>query len=248
MGKIPTLERMPPAVTAQAMRRLDLWAMHEFQVPLLLMMDQAGRAMAELVARRFSPGRSDPILVLAGKGGNGGGALASARHLLHRGYTVQARTTDTLAKLTEETRRHLSMYRKEGGSAPPHQRGEALPAANWIIDGILGYGITDSPKGSAADLISAANDAKATVVALDVPSGLNPDTGQATAATVEADATLTLALPKAGLLEPEAGPYVGELYLGDIGFPRPLYRDFDVRPEDLFLDGPVVRLPDPRRT
>lgn len=237
---------MPPAVGAQQMRRLDNWAMTEFQLPLLVMMEHAGRALCELVLRRFHPGRTDPIVVLAGKGGNGGGALAAARHLLHRGYAVVAYPADGASKLRDETRKQLSFFRKEGGNAPAGQP-EEVPwgDARLVVDGLLGYGLGEAPRGRARDLILRANESPAPKVALDLPSGLHPDTGAPYEPTVRAEATLTLALPKRGLLEPAARPFVGELYLGDIAFPRPLYAEFDTRPEDLFGDDILVRLPSP---
>lgn len=239
---IPVAASLPPAVGAQEMRRLDYWAVREFQLPLVVMMENAGRALADLLRRRYAPERDEPILVLAGKGGNGGGALVAARHLLRSGYSVSVLTTDPAPKLRDDTRRQLSLFRKDEGVAPTHRKGEALPDARYLVDGILGYGVNEAPKEAAAELIAGANAARATRVALDLPSGLHPDTGAPHEPTLRAHATLTLALPKRGLLERAARPFVGELYLADIGLPRTLYGDFDVTPHAIFGDEALVRL------
>lgn len=242
-GAIPAAPKMPPLVTAQEMRRLDWWAVREFQLPLIVMTESAGRLLADLLVARLHPTRTDPIVVLAGKGGNGAGALAAARHLRHRGYDVTAVTTVPQAKLRDEAKKHLSIFRKEGGSAPPWRAGQGLPAASFLLDGILGYGITDTPKGAALELIEAANASEAPIVALDLPSGLHPDTGAAASPTIRALATLAIALPKPGLVAAGARNFVGELYLADVGFPRVLYEDLKTRPEEIFGDASLVRLP-----
>lgn len=226
------------------MHRLDYWAEREFQFPILLMMEHAGRGLVELLLRRFGPSREEPILALAGKGANGGAVLAAARHLAHRGYEVSALTTDPPTKMRDETRRQLSMFRKEGASAPTYRKTDPFPRAGFILDGILGSGDPGSPKGTIRDLILATNRAGATVIAMDLPSGLHPDTGEPSDPTIRAAATITVALPKKGLFAPKARPYVGEAYLADIGFPRVLYEDLDVTPEEIFGDAFVVRLPD----
>lgn len=234
----------PPVVGSQEMRRLDYWAEKEYHMPLMVMTENAGRDLAELLLRRFHPARSDPILVLAGKGGNGAGALAAARHLRHRGYQVQGLTTVPATKMGDDAKRHLAMFRKDGGSCPDHRPGQPLPPADYILDGVIGYGLRDAPSGSAAGLIRAANATQATIVAMDLPSGLDPDRGTAAADTIRAKATMAIAFPKPGLLLKSAASYVGELYLADVAFPRALYEEFETTPEQIFGDDVLVRLPD----
>lgn len=241
----PTFARAPhppPVVTAQDMRRMDLWAMQEFQLPLPIMLENAGRHLASLALQRFNLTPQDPILVLAGKGANGAGVLTAGRHLAHRGYTVTAVTTEPAPRLAEETRRALTRLRREGGTAPTRTPQQPLPKASIILDGVIGYSLGDNPKGSAAQVIESANQSDAHRLALDVPSGLHPDSGQAKEPTFRAHATLALAMPKRGTLDPLAKPYVGELYLADIGFPRVLYQDHDTTPEAVFGDAEIVRL------
>jgi NAD(P)H-hydrate epimerase len=91
------------------------------------------------------------------------------------------------------------------------------------VDGVIGYSLKGSPEGPAADLIHWANGQDAPVLSLDVPSGVDAETGVALDPAIRASATLTLALPKEGLRAPDAERYVGELYLADIGVPPSLY-------------------------
>jgi NAD(P)H-hydrate epimerase len=242
---IRRIAEWPPIVTAQEMRWMDDRAVRQYQLPLLVMMEHAGRALADLLLRRFRPRAEATILVLAGKGGNAGGALAAGRLLLHKGYRVRAVTTEAATKFRDESLRQLAMFRKEGGSASSLATQPSLPEADFLLDGVLGYGLLDAPKGNAAELIRLANEHPAPAVALDLPSGLHPDRGTPVDPTLEAEATLTLALPKEGLTKRSGRRYVGELYLGDIGFPRRLYQDLDTTPEAIFGGDWLVGLPSP---
>lgn len=240
---IPVAKSVPAGVSASEMRHLDQWVVREYQRPLIVTIELGGRALAELLRRRFKTKRGDPIVVLAGRGTNGAIALAGARHLLHRGHTVHAITTEVHTKFKDEPMRSLAEYRKEGGHAPPWTSEKTIPPAKVIVDGLLGYALAESSKGPAGEMIAAANEADAHRVALEIPSGVHPDTGKPDDPAFRADATLMLALPKAAALEAAAKKHVGELYLADVQFPRPLYDDFDTTPEALFGDDTLVRLP-----
>jgi len=240
--KIPRAKKQPPGISAQEMRRIDYWTGREFQLPPLLIMENAGRALAGLVRDVFSPSRSDTVLALAGAGINGGAVLAAARILAHKGFSAAALTTETPAKLDPDVRRQVTMFRREGGSAPALRPGMELPDNTIILDGVLGYSLGESLKGHALAFVELANAHASPVVALDVPSGLNPDTGAVKSVAVEAEATLAVGFPKQGILEPSAAKWVGDLYLADVGYPRELYSDWELTPEAVFGDAPVVRL------
>jgi NAD(P)H-hydrate epimerase len=117
----------------------------------------------------------------------------------------------------------LEILRRMGvpfaGGLPP----SATPRPDLVVDGVIGYSLKGSPEGPAADLIHWANGQDAPVLSLDVPSGVDAETGVALDPAIRASATLTLALPKEGLRAPDAERYVGELYLADIGVPPSLY-------------------------
>jgi NAD(P)H-hydrate epimerase len=111
-----------------------------------------------------------------------------------------------------------------------------------VLDGLLGYSLAGAPRGHAATLIAAANDSRVPILALDVPSGLSAETGQPFEPTIRAHQTLTLALPKLGLLASRARPFVGELFVADISVPRELYARLGLVIGSLFAETDIVSL------
>jgi len=111
-----------------------------------------------------------------------------------------------------------------------------------VVDAIIGYSLRGAPHDPIASFIRAANGASALRLALDLPSGLTGDQGVPLDPTIRADATLTIAWPKAGLLAKEAQAFVGDLYLADISVPAQVYRAVGVDPTMLFARGPLVRI------
>jgi NAD(P)H-hydrate epimerase len=112
-----------------------------------------------------------------------------------------------------------------------------------VLDCLIGYSLAGAPRGRVADLIRWSDESGASVVSLDVPSGVDSTSGVVHDPAVAADATLTLALPKSGLVAPQAADNVGALYVADIGVPAQLYRSsFGLEIEDLFATSDIVRL------
>jgi NAD(P)H-hydrate epimerase len=125
----------------------------------------------------------------------------------------------------------------------PGQEGPgALPDADLIVDALLGFGLSGPASGPAARLITAANAHPAPVLAVDLPSGLDARTGHPYDPCIRADATLTLALPKTGLLAPAARPVIGELAMADIGIPTEVYDRIGVRVGPVFAEQSIVRV------
>jgi NAD(P)H-hydrate epimerase len=204
----------------------------DFHIELLQMMENAGRNLADLAMRRFHVGSA---LVLAGSGGNGGGGLAAARHLVNRGIDVTIVLSRPEPFLAPVTAHQLDIGRRIGLSIS----GEPL-RRDVIIDALIGYGINGDPAGRVAELIDWSNSAEAPVLALDTPSGLDVSTGAPATPCVRATATMTLALPKVGLLT--AAPFVGELYVADISVPRALLMRMGIDVNDLFADDAIAPL------
>ena len=119
-----------------------------------------------------------------------------------------------------------------------------MPNADLVIDGLLGYSVRGAPRDPIADLIRAANSSATPILAVDIPSGLDPDTGTGTGTDVaiHAKATVTLALPKTGLLATGARGAVGELLLADIGIPHLAFARVGIDTRRLFVDGDLVRI------
>lgn len=213
---------MLPAVTAAEMADVDKLALAR-GLELLQMMENAGALLARLVHHRFPA--ASRVLVLAGPGGNGGGALVAARRLAGFGYEVMVIPMTGMAQLTPVAAHQARLLERISavswwpGKHPEAGLPEALTKDDVIIDGILGYSVRGAPHGAAAQWILAANRHPAPKVALDVPSGLNPDDGTTAGEAIRAHTSLTLALPKQGLLSESARPWIGDLALGDIGIP-----------------------------
>jgi NAD(P)H-hydrate epimerase len=225
-----------PAVTAEQMRDVDRTMIECFHIELVQMMENAGRSLAELAVNAFGPRR---VVVLAGPGGNGGGGLVAARHLVNRGRAVHVVLSAPQARLGPVPAHQLDILRRMGVpiSTAPAPGVDALGEPDLIIDALIGYGLAGDPTEPAAHLIRWADAHPAPVLSLDTPSGLDVTTGRAARPCVHAAATLTLALPKTGLL---GAREVGRLHLADISVPPLLYQEMGIEVGDLFARSSVV--------
>lgn len=227
-----------PAVTAAQMREIDRIAVEETGPNLLQMMENAGSALAqcaiEMLGRDW---RSASVIVFAGSGGNGGGGLCAARHLSNRGIAVRYVLSKQIADLKNESafQRHIlrSTRAKEISISEL-----GPPEPDLIIDALVGYGLDSSPRGMVRELIRRIAGSSSPVLALDVPSGVNATTGSHEDDFVKADRTVTLALPKTGLLSESAG----ELFLADIGIPSGVYQQLGLEYQSPFEGRPLIRL------
>ncbi len=219
-----------PVLDADQMREIDRLMVDELHIDLVQMMENAGRSLADLVISRFSP---STVTVLAGPGGNGGGGMAAARHLANRGTRIAVVLSRPDALTTVPAHQAVVLGRM---GIPVLQE---PPPADLIVDALVGYSLRGDPHGRTAELIEWANDQASPVLSLDTPSGLDVTTGRAGDPSVRATATLTLALPKGGLLDAET---VGELFLGDISVPPWLYERVGVQRPRAFGHAGVVRL------
>ena len=205
-----------PAVTADQMREVDRIAMNETGPNLFQMMENAGRSLAEMTLE--IAGGAARVVVLAGSGGNGGGGICAARHLANRGASVRLCLSNP-DRLTEVTAFQLHIFRHTPGKVIEMPHLEKEPA-DIIIDALIGYSLEGPPGGDALRLIQWANAADAPILSLDVPSGVDATTGDTPGAYIQPQWTLTLALPKTGLL-----PHLtGKLFLADIGIPAGVYQ------------------------
>jgi NAD(P)H-hydrate epimerase len=249
MKSVPEIRmHLVPALTSVEMAAVDRAAVEDYGIELLQMMENAGRALATLARDRFLDGdpQGETIVVLAGPGGNGGGAMVAARRLHGWGATVRtvlAQEPDRFAPVPAQQLALLHRLGVEVISSDELMATPEGPSPDLIIDGVIGYSLQGAPHGGAETLIRWAGSAGAPILALDVPSGMEATSGDVHEPTVPATATLTLALPKAGLISSQAGTHVGELYLADIGIPRQLYTEIHLPdPGPLFAKGDVVRL------
>ncbi len=238
-----------PFVTAEQMREIDRAMVDDFGVTLLQMMENAGRNLATVIVHASSVGeqKSGRVVVLAGPGGNGGGGLVAARHLHNRGIDVSVILAAREDGVTDAVRHQLRILRKSGVSIESAETGDwikLIDGAGVLVDALFGYSLDGPPREPAASFIRAMNEVGTPVVSNDIPTGIDATSGVIHEPAVRATATVTIALPKTGLLSPAAGPLVGDLYLGDIAVPPRLYKQvLGVSFAPIFTEGQVVKMP-----
>jgi NAD(P)H-hydrate epimerase len=210
-------------VTAEEMRRIDDITIREFQVDIVMLMENAGRATATL-ARQMLQGRTigKRVACLVGGGNNGGDGMVAARHLANWGADVEVIVGTTKDRMKSVPLAQLHILEKIG--LPILSTDYVLRDYDLLIDGLIGYGLEGNPRDRIAIMIKDANASDCPILALDIPSGMNATTGEAYDPCIKASATLTLALPKTGFLASGASPYIGDLYLADISIPRKVYQ------------------------
>jgi NAD(P)H-hydrate epimerase len=242
--KYPTVR--VPYLNAAQMAEVDRAMIEDYQIDLPRMMENAGRNLALLARDKFLSGNPQDkgVAVLAGSGGNGGGAMVCARHLHNWGVKVYLFATRPISEMKEVPRQQLSILQKMGVPVvfdSPERPGGHF---NLIIDGLLGYTLTSAPRDVVAEMIRWANSRGISKLSLDIPSGLNPSSGKGISPVVKATATLALALPKTGLRASSAREFVGKLYLADISVPPELYGQppLSFRVPPIFTQSEIVEV------
>jgi len=227
------------------MIEVDRLMIDSYGITLLQMMENAGHNLSLLAKKMLGDDiLNRKICVIAGNGNNGGGGLVAARHLSNWGAEVTVliatptATFKPIAAQQLEIVRHLPISVVFAGNQAEY--------IDWcscqlIIDAIFGYGLNRTPEGLVAEIIQTINTLDCPVLSLDAPSGLDTTNGFLSELMIKADATLTLALPKTGLLKNEVLPYVGDLYIGDISVPPLLYCQLGIEVEPLFEKNPIIQ-------
>lgn len=201
------------------MREIDRIAMEETGPNLYQMMENAGRNFAQLTIEFLGKDwEKAKVIILAGSGGNGGGGICAGRHLANRNVSIRLCFTSA-DKLGEVPAFQRSIFQYTTGQEVK-LAGLKNSTVDLILDAIIGYGLKTAPRGKAAELIQWANESTAPILSLDVPSGVDSTTGETPGEFIEPQWTLSLALPKTGLLLQRTG----KLFLADIGIPAETYR------------------------
>jgi len=185
--------------------------------------------------------------VLAGRGGNGGGGLAAARRLSIWGADVAVILGEPRAEFQGVPLHQLEVLERLPVLVREAQfdgTDATLRSADLVLDALIGYSLRGAPREPIATLIRAANASDTPVLALDIPSGLNGDSGEVYDLTIRAVATLTLALPKVGLTRPAASEWVGKLYVADISVPEAVYRRLRLNVGPIFSRSDIVPVSD----
>jgi hydroxyethylthiazole kinase-like uncharacterized protein yjeF len=220
-----------PTLTSAQVKQVDALAHERFGISVDWLMEAAGWQVARLSATMSA--------VVCGIGNNGGDGLAAARHLHRWGRLASVCCLDT-ARLRDAAARERDALQRIGVEVSTELR---LDGAVAIVDAIFGTGLSRKPEGKFAEWIEGINASGLPVIAVDVPSGLDADTGVAYAPCVQARTTVTLGLPKPGLLAGDGPRVAGEVWVADIGVPFEAYAAVGVSvPEDLFARSELVRL------
>ena len=214
----------PRWFTREAVRAVDRAAIEEFGLPGVVLMENAARALLDraLAMLRAAPG---PAVILCGPGNNGGDGYALARHLHNAGVDARVVAVKPAEELDGDAGVNARVAERMGlpiraASDEPIDADAAL-----IVDALLGTGLTSAPRGVIASLIERANAHPAPVLAVDLPSGLDCDTGEPLGPCVRAAETVTFVGMKAGFANPASREFTGEITVGDIGAPRELVHE-----------------------
>jgi len=229
-------------LTRAQSRELDRRAIDDYGISGLVLMENAGRGCVDILERL---GIDGPVAILCGKGNNAGDGFVIARHLEIRGHVCRVLLLCAPDDLRGDAAANFAILQKAGapiievGAAsraahdPPRLGGptavlnEHTRDAAWIVDALLGTGAQGEPRPPFDAAIDAINSRSAdtSVLAVDVPSGLDCDTGEPSAHTVRADHTCTFAAMKVGFTQPAAKEYTGTIHVCDIGVPPRLIAD-----------------------
>jgi NAD(P)H-hydrate epimerase len=227
---------MARTLTRAEVREVDRLAIEDYGLPGILLMENAGANAARLLESLRIDG---PVAIACGPGNNGGDGFVIARHLEAAGYAVRLLLAFAADRCHGDAAVNLRVAERSGlsidmlAAADRAAWDRALRGSDWIVDALLGTGAVGPPRGSVASAIAAieaAHGAGARVLAVDLPSGLDCDTGTAWGACVRADATATFVAAKAGFERAGAAAYTGSVHVLGIGAPRELLARFGLTP------------------
>jgi NAD(P)H-hydrate epimerase len=224
------------AVSVAQMQQIDAAAVERIGIPRLLLMEHAGLAVARAV-RHIASDPSTPVVICCGSGFNGGDGLAAARHLFEWGYPLRLLLVGARQRLRGEPQTYAAILARLGldllewpamgaaqdGQPPSHEPLESL--AQWVrprgmlVDALLGIGTRGAVREPLATLIRWMNGVGRPIVAVDLPSGLDGDTGRAQGVAVRATLTVTFGLPKQGCFREDGPDCVGSLIVDSISLP-----------------------------
>lgn len=214
------------ALTRDQVREVDRRAITQYGLPGIVLMENAGRGAAELLVRLRIIG---PVVVCAGKGNNGGDGFVIARHLEIAGFSTSVLLFCEPGELAGDAATNYRVLEAAGhslrvmGADPdPTVTDGALAAADWIVDALLGTGTKGAIREPYLTAVAAINRAGKKVFAVDLPSGMDCDTGERLGTCVRADHTATFVARKLGFDQPGAGQVTGQVHVVGIGVPRRL--------------------------
>jgi len=208
------------------MKQLDILASVKFGIPSLVLMENAGRSAAELILKNYG-NKKGRIWIFCGYGNNGGDGFVVARHLLNKGKKVMLFLVGKKKSFSQETDINYRIVVKLGCKIKQIKSLKSLKAirangVGLIVDAIFGIGLKGQLNEFYIGLFQWINSQKVSVFSMDIPSGLDADSGKALPVAIKAKDTVTFGIVKKGLIKKSAKSFVGKLYVGDISLPRKL--------------------------
>jgi ADP-dependent NAD(P)H-hydrate dehydratase / NAD(P)H-hydrate epimerase len=219
---------MIPVLSREQIRGFDKEAIERRSVPSLVLMENAGRNATDVLEREMLGGsaRGKRVVVLCGTGNNGGDGFVIARHLLVRGARVSVEVAGSRDKLSRDAKANADAWMALGNLAESITDAKALAStlegADVIVDALFGTGLDRPIEGLVRDVIEATHAASDRVFAVDIPSGLDAQTGAVLGVAIHAAHTATFAHHKLGLLTPSGAAHCGRVHVVDIGVPASL--------------------------
>lgn len=206
-------------------RAFDAWAIGELRLPGVVLMENAGRSCAQRLLERLDDVGAGRVAILCGPGNNGGDGYVIARHLVNAGVHTETVICGDRGRIRGDAGVHLDVL--ERMAAPirtwdmttvcPETVQPVLESADWIVDALFGTGLSGPLRAGYDVVVEAINKSGRPVLAVDIPSGLDCDTGRPLGATVRANLTVTFVAAKRGFVEPGADAYTGSVEVASIG-------------------------------
>ncbi len=213
-------------LTREQVRELDRRAIEEFGIPGVVLMENAGRGVVDVMVKVGAPALAGPIHIICGKGNNGGDGYVIARHLDALGIPVVIHRCCSPEEITGDAAVMYQIAEKAGLPIVPFTTAEALATvlreATWIVDALLGTGLSGTVRSPYAEIIACMNKSKKPIIAVDLPSGMDANAGSPLGCCVVAQHTVTFVDKKTGMTSDDAWLYTGEVHVEEIGVPKVL--------------------------
>jgi len=233
-------------ITSEQMRELDNLTINKYGFPSIVLMENAGKSIAEIIETSYPDELKNGIFIIAGPGNNGGDGFVIARHLLQKGYRVSVCITIDESKYKGDALINLNIIKKLGINVFFADKPEKMLELNEniknyqiIVDSIFGTGLKREIEGHFLSIIDLINNARKHVISVDIPSGICGTTGKIFGTSVCADLTVTIGAEKTGLRTGEALSYTGKIICVDIGIPKKEIDNFQQK--ITLLDKPYIK-------
>ncbi|MFC1653501.1 NAD(P)H-hydrate epimerase [Patescibacteria group bacterium] len=237
-----------PSISVDQMKTIDKITVENFGLSIEMMMEHASRAIFKLASEMLGALKNKKIIILCGKGNNGGDGIGSARFFKNAGANTIVIISSSPAELSIDSKKQhdiahnmfIPIYSTNTISTKEVQ--DLIQNSDLIIDALIGYNLRGNPKEPISSLIRRANESKIPILAVDIPSGLTGNKGKPSNPTIKATSTVTLGLPKKGLYKESAKKFVGELYLGDLSIPMQAYKEIGVSTNNIFHEKSLIKI------